>query len=128
MCPKLQMWFAVKYSGTMYNELKYGGTKNLKGNYQLFINKNNSWLTLPDKFQFKQLSSVFFNLHFINELNNERHKPPRTKDPWQKVPQYWNNHTILLHLFYIEGDIKRYLKELIQKIKYFKNIFFHIEL
>jgi len=25
-------------------------------------------------------------------------------------------------LFYIDGDIKRHLKELIQKIKYFKNI------
>jgi hypothetical protein len=33
---------------------------------------------------------------------------------------------ILLHLFYIDGDIKRYLKELMQKIKYFKIIFFHI--
>jgi hypothetical protein len=44
------------------------------------------------------------------------------KPSWQKAPQHWNNHTILLHLFYIEGDIK----ELMQKIKYFKNIFFHI--
>jgi hypothetical protein len=34
MCPKLQMWFAVKYSGTMYNELKYGGTKNLESCYK----------------------------------------------------------------------------------------------
>ena len=53
--------------------------------------------------------------------NPPGHKPPRTKDP-----QYWNNYTILLHLFYIDGDTKRYLKELIQKIKYFNKIFFHI--
>ena len=50
-------------------------------------------------------------------------KPPRRKaplgqkPPWQKASQYWNNYSILLHLFYIEGDIKSYLKELIQKIK-----------
>ena len=42
------------------------------GNYQLFINENNSCLSLPNYFQFKQLSSVFFYLHFINEHNNEQ--------------------------------------------------------
>ena len=36
----------------------------------------------------------------------EQNKSPPDKKP----PQYWNNHTILLHVFYIEGDIKRYLK------------------
>ena len=35
----------------------------------------------------------------------------------QKAHQYWNNYTILLHLFYIDGDTKRYHKELIQKNK-----------
>ena len=43
----------------------------------------------------------------------------------EEEEEEWNNHTILLHLFYIDGDNKRYLKELIPK-KYFKIIFFHI--
>jgi hypothetical protein len=34
-------------------------------------------------------------------------KPPDKKPP--------NNEIIILHLFYIDGDIKIYLKELIQK-------------
>ena len=42
-----------------------------KGNYQLFINENNSWLTFPDSFQFKQLS-YFFHSHFLNEQNVEK--------------------------------------------------------
>ena len=50
------------------------------------------------------------------------------KSPPDKKPSPPNNEiiiqcTIVLHLFYIDGDIKRYLKELIQKINYFKNIF-----
>ena len=28
------MWFAVKYRGTMYNELKYRGKKNLESCYK----------------------------------------------------------------------------------------------
>ena len=27
MHAKIQMWFAIKYRGTMYNELKYRGKK-----------------------------------------------------------------------------------------------------
>jgi hypothetical protein len=42
-------------------------------------------------------------------------KPPNNTN----ITVRWNNHTILLHLFYIDGDNKRYLKELIQKIKYY---------
>ena len=73
-------------------------------------------------------------LIFVNELGgkstNYRHlfrcgkRGNRTKALLGQKPP--NNEIIILHLFYIDGDIKRYLKELIQKIKYFKNIFFHI--
>ena len=34
MHPKIQMWFAVKYRGTMYNELKYRGKKILESCYK----------------------------------------------------------------------------------------------
>jgi hypothetical protein len=53
-------------------------------------------------------------------------KPPGQKAPWKKT----SNNEIIIQSYYIcffiDGDIKRYFKELIQKIKYFKNIFFHI--
>ena len=51
----------------------FNNIKAYKGNYQLFINENYSWFT-PEYFQFIQLSSVwvFFNLHYMNEHNNEQ--------------------------------------------------------
>ena len=53
-------------------------------------------------------------------------KPPDKSHPDKKPP---NNEIIIQSYcicFIMIVDIKRYLKELIQKIKYFKNIFFHI--
>ena len=34
MCAKIQMWYAIKYRGTTYNELNYRGKKNLESCYK----------------------------------------------------------------------------------------------
>jgi hypothetical protein len=55
-------------------------------------------------------------------------KPPGQKSPRQKPDKKPPNIEIIIQsyyiCFYIEGDIKRYLKELIQKIKYFFKAYF----
>ena len=44
MRAKIQMWFVVKYRGTMYNELKYRGKKKLESCYktQFFFSYTNN--------------------------------------------------------------------------------------
>ena len=78
-----------------------------------------SWLTLTFFFFTKE------NMHIYTWW--EQDKTPPDKKPPDKKPS--NNEIIIQSYyicFFIDGDIKRYFKELIQKIKYFKNIFFHI--
>ena len=41
------------------SRITFNNFKGYECNYQLFINKNNSWLNLPDLFKFKQLSGAF---------------------------------------------------------------------